>query len=327
MSLLNDMLNDLNSRPTPRPAILQTSSLSRHGLKQLSNAFCWFVIISMFLFFIYVLIYGKQFTPSPTTSLDPEPASSVVHNPVNTLPSTSDVLISVIAPAPIFEEEEISDYVDESSVDTVLLESDNELTMDEEKIKLTPEEWHDEQLNAALEALEAGAEQHATDLLTLILTRFPASIEARENLAGIYLAQGALDEAFTVLNEGLGYEPHNLSLTTMKARVLVEQGKHREALTLLLQFNPDINKSPEYYALLAALFESLGRTNEAGSVYQTLIKLDPTNGQYWLGLGIALEHKHSLQQAMEAYKRASQSENIQPAVRSYAENRLNSLQG
>ncbi|OGV41506.1 MAG: hypothetical protein A3F46_00185 [Legionellales bacterium RIFCSPHIGHO2_12_FULL_42_9] len=327
MSLLNDMLNDLNSRPIPRPQILQTSSLSRHGLKQLSNAFCWFTIIGMFLFFIYVLIYGKQLSTSPITSLDSEPTSSVGHGLVNTLPSAPAVLTSVIAPAPIFEDEEISDYVDESSVDTVLSESYDELAMDEEKIKLSPDEWHDEQLNAALEALEAGAEQRATDLLTLILTRFPASIEVRENLAGIYLSQGALDEAVTVLNEGLSYESHNLNLTMMKARVLVEQGKHREALALLLQFNPDINKSTEYYALLAALFESLGRINEAGSVYQTLIKLDPTNGQYWLGLGIALESKHSLQQAMEAYKRASQSENIQPAVRSYAENRLNSLQG
>lgn len=358
MSLLNDMLKDLDSKALHRPANVLIPSLNRNWVKKkLPDLLTWLAIIVMISCVMYTIIYKSWHAepgvsmpkPKPVTieaadksSVDlnratrsPDPA---ILNNAQTVPTTTDRYLNSQQPLDtpsISEEESALNMLTPEPEELELM--NKQITYDtldgvptpvtKKMTRLTPDEWHDEHLNKAMQALEQEDDQGAVDHLTLILTQFPASIEARENLAAIYLAQSNVSRANDILNEGLKFTPHNLRLTTMKSRVLVEQGQHREALALLEQFKPDINKAPDYYGLLAAIFETLGRTNEAGSLYQTLVKIDLSNGQYWLGFGIALEKKHSRQQAIDAYIRASQSENSQPMVRSYAEDRLKVLQG
>lgn len=192
---------------------------------------------------------------------------------------------------------------------------------------LSGKEWYEDQLNTALQAIEEQDDARAIGILHIILGKFPSSMEARETLAAVYLSRDELAQAEQILDEGLRYEPRALRLSTMKARLLLEQNKPQDAFTLLDQFSPEIRKEPDFYGLKAVLLQALGRTNDAGSLYQALLKLEPSNGQYWLGYGIALESKHATQQAIAAYKRATQSEEIEPNVRAYAENRLKRLQG
>jgi MSHA biogenesis protein MshN len=214
-----------------------------------------------------------------------------------------------------------------ASLDTEFNDDETELSLNEENINEKSEAWYDEHLNQALEAIQEGEDPRAIDLLTGILQKFPASVEARENLAALYFSHGTLSKASDVVEEGLAFEPNNLRLSLLQARVYVEQSQPQKALKTLEQFKPTIQKVPEYYALLAAVFEALGRTDEAGTVYQNLIQIDPNNGQYWLGLGVALENKRSFQQAIEAFRRAAQSDNLQLSARNYAENRISNLQG
>lgn len=181
-------------------------------------------------------------------------------------------------------------------------------------------------LNESVEALQNGEDPRAISLLSEYLTENPESIEVRENLAAIYLSHREFEQGHELLDEGLLIVPYNLRLTMMKARFLVEQGKYQPALTLLKAYHPDINQSPDFYALIAAIYESLGRTHDAGNLYQTLTRVDPTNSQYWLGLAIFLERKHDRQQAIEAYTRASQN-GSSLEVSSLAEERLKVLQG
>lgn len=316
MSLLNDMLKDLNSRAPHHPASVIIPSQSKF----------WFKLPSSYPIGFLLLLFAF--------------ASAAVYTlPLKTPSEHKVVLTSSLTPIPefIFAEEDVTEDQDESHdmtlesdddhLDDITLETEDPPDVKNKLVHFTTKDWYNEHINQALEAIQDGNDRQAIELLTSILTQFPNSIEARENLAALYLSNDEITPAIVVLDEGLQREPHNFRLITMKARLLVEQGQSRDALALLEQFTPNINTTPDYYALLAAVFESLGRTEEAGSLYQTLIKIDPSNGQYWLGLGVALEHKHSIQQAIEAYKRASQSDHIQPAVRSYAENRLKTLQG
>ncbi|MDP3704847.1 MAG: tetratricopeptide repeat protein [Legionellaceae bacterium] len=280
---------------------------------------CGISLIIMFSLFTYIVMtWEKSVTPlktAPTSSLERKSIMAPV-----TMPTTP-----VLNDEPIIEEETWEQV--KNNADEMAIEREDTTSANKDMVHFTQADWHDEHINKALEAIQDGDNQRAIELLSTILTKFPASIEARENLAALYFSHGELASAFEILDDGLKLQPHNLRLIILKSRLLVEQGHQREALTLLEPFNPDINTTPEYYAILAAIFESLGRTTEAGSIYQTLIKLDPANGQYWLGLGIAFENKHSNQQAIEAYQRASQSDTSQPSVRSYAENRLKTLQG
>lgn len=317
MSLLNEMLQDLSNKVTERPVILPVAAFNQHKVKVIQNALFWLMVVGTLFVVTVIVLYWPKHTATEISVQSVMHLSSTLV-PIPKMQISSEIeMVSSLTPVPLMP---VTVVEPASAIEADAL--DHKMTD-----KPTQDAWYDDKLNAALIAIDEGNDPRAIDLLELILTRVPESIDARENLAALYLSHGEMTPAFEILDEGLRLEPHNIRLSTMKARLLVEQGHHQEALAILEQFTPNINKAPDYYALLAAIFESLGRTNEAGSVYQSLIKVDPSDGQYWLGFGIALEHKHSLRQAIEAYKRASQSENVQPAVRSYAENRLKVLQG
>jgi len=311
MSLLNEMLNDLNNRAPHRPDVVLIPRVKRHWTK---------LAVPIILGLAFVATLGITVVLlRPLLHHDAPMVSSLV--PVASVP-----LVSLQEEAPVEHD------LLESHILPLVLEDTNTSSassMNEAMVKqnLSLDNKHEEQLNDALDAIEDGNDPRAVDVLTQLLRDFPDSVDGRENLAGLYLEHGKIREANAVLDEGLARDSHNLRLVIVKSHVLVEQAHHREALKLLEPFNPDMTKHPDYYAVLAAIFNALGRTNEAGSLYQALLRMDPSNGQYYLGLGIALEQKHSIQQAIEAYKQASQSDGIQPAVRMYAENRLNVLQG
>ena len=301
MSLLNDMLKDLDNRKITHQADLSSLlPLNRDLLHKIPYSFLCIMLALVLLGLTTWTYLLKKHTANTLSASAPERMVSVI-------PSIPTSL-------------EIVDAHDAGTEEKALVASPP-------LKKITLNTSNDEQLNEALEAMQRGEDPHAIDLLNAFLIEHPSSIEAREHLATIYISHQQLFEANQVLDEGLMSVPYNLALTILKARILVEQGHESQALTLLEPFHPDIHQFPEYYALLASIFETLGRTSEAGSLYQSLIRISPSNGQYWLGLGMALEHKKATQQAIEAYTRASQSENVPPLVRAMAESRLNILQG
>lgn len=352
MSLLNDMLKDLNNRAPSAVGHLTPHPLHDRQKIQI-NLIAWVAVLLLFLGLVSVMtlsmlhpkenlasqiipVEAKKTTEPRDTlaasSEQPEKASShkqsVLHSSIPGVVEHS----ALVASRPV-QEMESDAWVDQTvSPDEYETESDELVQsvfapVEKKMAKITPEEWHDEHLNQAFEAIEDGDYPQAIHLLKKILTQFPASIETRENLAALYIEQNELDRAYEVLDKGLEFDPDSFRLLTMKSRLLVEQGKHDEALALLEQFKPDIRKEPEYYGVLAAIFQTIGRSGEAGSLYQSLVKIEPSNGQYWLGYAMALENKKANQQAIEAYKRASQSDNTQSSVRAYAEQRLKTLQG
>ena len=113
----------------------------------------------------------------------------------------------------------------------------------------------------------------------------------------------------------------------MVVLLLLEQGKSVESLELVTRYQPVMSTYPDFYGVMAAAFQAEGRIREAGTLYKSLIQVDPNNGQYWLGYAISLEHNHESTQAIAAYTRASQSPDSESVVRAYAENRLKTLQG
>ena len=105
------------------------------------------------------------------------------------------------------------------------------------------------------------------------------------------------------------------------------QDKTKAAIRLLKNDHPSMTAHPDYYATLALALQSKGKISEAGTYYKSLIKVDPNNGKYWLGYAVSLEYDNRKEQAINAYQRASQNATTELAVKSYAEDRLNVLQG
>lgn len=342
MSLLNEMLNDLSenkSKVKATPAVI--AQKKPFFLTNLPRAASWMlgsVLLSLIILLIVHLLSSLTIPwglgkPTKMSSHLPK-APALASNPANLTAGENQLKNkptglstharqSVLTSIPILKD---------ASAVTDLNDKTNDLPATSPEFNktynnLTLKQWHDLELNKALEALDMGDEQQAVELFETILTRFPSSVEVRENLAAIWLSRGELDKALGVLEDGFTYAPVSLSLTIMKARILFEQDKAASALKLLRRFNPNIQAHPDYYGLLAAVLQALNQIDESGSIYKVLVKLEPSNSQYWLGYGIALENKKLHQQAAAAYQRATRGYDIDPDVRVFAESRLKFLQG
>lgn len=111
------------------------------------------------------------------------------------------------------------------------------------------------------------------------------------------------------------------------ARRLVERGAFAEARSLLLQSpQPALYEEPEYYALLAATQQRLGRYDEAVAGYRQLLLVFPENGTWWMGLGIALESNGQRTEAGDGYRRALATPGLRPELAQYVRQRLAALE-
>ena len=86
-------------------------------------------------------------------------------------------------------------------------------------------------------------------------------------------------------------------------------------------------KEQDYYALMAAYFEKTGQIEQAGKIYSALVKANPNNGSFWLGLAVALEQTKKSNLAIQAYQRVLDNYESKPIIQAYAAERLTKLQG
>ncbi|PWY55359.1 hypothetical protein DGG96_12060 [Legionella qingyii] len=339
MSLLNEMLHDLakqkhtkQATPLFMPVPLRNKGASKKILLGLA-----LVTLTLFLFLLHkhsakMNVQATQSVPEAeinsfdaTIKLEPivQAAVTTVSEPVKRVsyiePLASVASQRVAIQLPVATDA-LSNWVDNQSEPSAAV-------VNKVYTPQTLEEWHDAQLNKALEAIDKGFDQEAITLLREILTRVPNASDVRENLASLYLTYGDFAHAAEIVNEGLRYTPADTALITIKARLFLDQGKAMEAINLLSKYRPSMTSYPDFYGTLAAALQSEGRILESGSIYRSLIQIDPNDGRYWLGYAIALEHNNKMNQAIEAYLRASQNPESEPTVRDYAENRLKVLQG
>jgi MSHA biogenesis protein MshN len=106
----------------------------------------------------------------------------------------------------------------------------------------------------------------------------------------------------------------------------VVQGKIRQALNLLQLAPPPLETNPDYHAFVAALYQRQGQPFFAEKLYEQLLVLQPDNAAWWTGLGIALENLGKNTQAVQAYWKARNSEQVNPELRIFVENHIHNLQ-
>lgn len=341
MSLLNEMLHDLAKQkhakqvtPLYIPALHPSRSKSSKGI------FLLILAVFTFIFYWWLSSQHPQKADIRTVPNASEENASIpapmyfetIQEPPAAIPPSMPVqLVSYIEPLTSPASQRVAiplPVVANVSNDWIAnQEEPSSSVVNKVYASQTLEEWHDEQFNKALQAIDKGLDEQAIVILQAILVKVPNATDARENLASLYLVYGDFAHATEVVDEGLKYSPANVSLITIKARLLLDQGKTLAAIGLLSKHRPSIMSYPDFYATLAAAFQSEGRILEAGNLYRSLIQIDPKDGRYWLGYAIALEHNNKLNQAIEAYNRASQSPETDPTVLDYAEKRLKVLQG
>jgi MSHA biogenesis protein MshN len=134
-----------------------------------------------------------------------------------------------------------------------------------------------------------------------------------------------VDEAAVVLREGLALNAANGGFAMLLARIMVEHNDVKGALALLSAHAPQVGESAGYHAFTAALYQRLGRHDEAIEQYQAALRLAPGVGVWWVGLGISYQATDRREAAAEAFGHAKSAGNLTPPLLAFVDQRLSQL--
>lgn len=112
----------------------------------------------------------------------------------------------------------------------------------------------------------------------------------------------------------------------LRARVLQSQGNIEGAIALLQKLPVAVAEAPEHHVMLAVLYQQSGRYADAVTEYAGLVGVDDSVGNWWAGLGMALEGVGQPAAAQRAYGRSKQLSNLSPELGAYIAKRLDYLQ-
>jgi MSHA biogenesis protein MshN len=175
---------------------------------------------------------------------------------------------------------------------------------------------------AQLDAGDAtGAERHFRDALQ----RVPGFDPARVALARMLAQAGRNSDAEAVLAQGTKVGENKPRFARLDANLLVQQGALADAMKALESALPDIHTEPEHYAFMAALAQRSGDNTRAAKLYRQVLEIRPDNGVWWMGLGISLEQLKQPQGALDAYRHAQQSGDLNPDVAQFVNQRVKAL--
>ncbi len=192
---------------------------------------------------------------------------------------------------------------------------------------LTSDQLAERDYQTAINLIQANHWQDATVLLQQILLRTPDASAARTALITLLIKQNQLAEAETIVQAGLALQPHNPAFTKLAAQILLLQNNPERALAILKTAAPVLTTDPDYYALMAALYQKLGYVLKSAQIYEQLVAFNGNNAIWWLGLATSLETAGKNKAALEAYQNANIAGNLSPQLQSYVNARMHALGG
>ena len=154
----------------------------------------------------------------------------------------------------------------------------------------------------------------------------PGHETARQTMVALLLEAKRVDEAALSLQEGLALNTDNTGFAMLLARIMVERNDIPAALFVLQRHAAPPDRNPDFHAFAAALYQRLDRHKEAIEQYQAALRLAPSAGVWWMGLGISFQAVERPKEALEAFTRAKSAGNLAPNLVSFVDQKLRQLQ-
>ncbi len=189
----------------------------------------------------------------------------------------------------------------------------------------SPQVQAEEAWRQASRLLEQGRNHDARERLDHILRLDPTHAAARQSLIALALEEDQRAQAEALLREGLALHPGDAWYPRGLAQLHLQRGEFGQAANIL---KTALNKRADAanWSLYASTLAKLEQANEAAQAYREALRLDPTQGNWWIGMAVALERSGVMSEAGAAYQRALQTR-LSVEMRDFAQQRTRELGG
>lgn len=190
---------------------------------------------------------------------------------------------------------------------------------------VTPQQLAENEFRKANLLAQQGKFKEAATGYEAALHLDPAHDMAREALVAVLLESKLNANAEKTLLEGLKQNPKQTHFAMLLARLQVERNALPVALDTLEKALPYADQLGDYQAFMAALLQRQNRHKEAITHYQIALQLAPNSGLWLMGLGISLQAVQRKEDARDAYMRAIESRSLSPELQAFVAQRLKEI--
>ena len=181
-------------------------------------------------------------------------------------------------------------------------------------------------LGSGLQALQSGNLVAAERFFRSALAIDANNTDAWSYLYEVQVRAAKLTAAEQTLQRSLSLASEPAVLAKLYARLLVERQQTARAITVLQDHRPVATHDSDYDAFLAALLQQHGRFAEAGSLYRELLDRDPRPGAWWIGLAMSSDSLGDRAEALAAFDRALRADRLKQPLANYARRRIAELE-
>jgi len=169
---------------------------------------------------------------------------------------------------------------------------------------LTREQEQRNEFLVATRAYKQGDLDEAERLLKDLISVDSTQHKARLLLVRLYAEQGRGTQAEMILSNALLHFPGHVSYASSYAQMLAGRGRDNAALDVLKNTLPEFSENADLHGLMAGLYQRTADASAAVASYMKAVQLDPTRGEWWMGLGISSEQIGDKETAKIAYLEA-----------------------
>lgn len=195
-------------------------------------------------------------------------------------------------------------------------------TVDKSSPVSEEQERADQNYRNALNAYAQGRTTESIAQSRQALDDDPGNLSARQLLVRQLVEQRAPDQARSVLREGIRLHPNQIAWAALLARLELEHGDVQAARLVVETAAPQASGNADFQSLAGAIAQRQGRVDAAADYYRTALRLKPAEGRSWVGLALALEAQGNAPESREAFRRALTTEGLSPELQALAQRKI-----
>jgi tetratricopeptide (TPR) repeat protein len=145
--------------------------------------------------------------------------------------------------------------------------------------------------------LALGDAEKATESFKNVIRLEPDNIDNQFELVELYAQQKKFDKAIEYLNDIEKKHGFSPEINMRKQDFYMASGKPEKAIETCQELIAQYPDEPNYYGLLALLYENIGDTEKEFQCYMTMVELDPDNGPAHLKLSYLYQKREEREMA------------------------------